>query len=81
MSMEYIFPLIWILGVAFYIDEMTMHFKVLHADKQILAYISEGDELQTYYLCHKGEIYQYLCAIIIHQKHFDKKICPHFMLE
>ena len=34
MLMEFIFPLIGMLGVAFYIDEMTMRFKGHYADKK-----------------------------------------------
>ena len=34
MSMEFIFPLILMLGVAFYIDEMIMRFKGHHAEKK-----------------------------------------------
>ena len=34
MLTEFIFPLIWMLGVSFYIDKMTMCFKGHHADKK-----------------------------------------------
>ena len=33
MWMDFIFPLTWMLGVTFFMDEMTMHCKGHHADK------------------------------------------------
>ena len=58
MSMEFIFPLIWMLGVAFSIDEMTRHFKGHHTDKRRITYKEKGDGLQTYAICQKGYTYQ-----------------------
>ena len=44
MLMGFIFPLIWMLGVAFSIDETTMRFKGYHAEKR-MTYKSKGDGL------------------------------------
>ena len=34
--MNYLFPLIWVLGVSFAIDKMTIIFQGMHADKKII---------------------------------------------
>ena len=56
--MNYIFPTIWMLGVAFSIDEMTMGFKGKHADKRRITYKVEGDGFQGDALCQDGFMYQ-----------------------
>ena len=58
MYMEFISPLIWMLGVAFSKDEMTMHFIGRHADKKRMTLKSKGDGLQPYSLFQKGYTYQ-----------------------
>ena len=50
MWMEFIFTLIFIIGVTFYMDKMTMRSKGHHAETIRTTYKSEGDELQTYYM-------------------------------
>ena len=45
MWMEFIFQLVWMLGVTFYIDETTMRFKGHHVDKIRSTYKAEGDGL------------------------------------
>ena len=47
MFMEFIFILIWIIGVTFYIDEITMGFKGRHTYKIGMTYKAEGYGLQT----------------------------------
>ena len=56
--MNHIFPLIWMLGVAFSIDEMTMGFKGKHMDKKRITYKAEGDGFQGDALCQDGFTYQ-----------------------
>ena len=58
MSMEFILPRTYMIGVALSIDETTMRFKGHHADKKRITYRAKGDGLQKYSLCHKGYIYQ-----------------------
>ena len=58
MWLDFIFPLIWILGVKFYMDEMTMHFKFHHSEKIRMTHKSEGGVLQTDDIFHKGYTYQ-----------------------
>ena len=45
MWVDFIFPLIWMLGVALSIDEMTMRFKGHHTEKMRMIYNEEGDVL------------------------------------
>ena len=45
MSIEFIFSLIWMLGVTISIDKMTMRFKGHHVDKKMMMYKSEGGVL------------------------------------
>ena len=62
MSMEFIFTLIWILGFAFYIYEMTTRFKGHHEDKKRMTYKAKCDGLQTYTIFQKGYTYQiFMC--------------------
>lgn len=56
--MNFIFPLIQILGVAFAIDEMTRGFQGMHADKKCIPYKNEGDRFQCNILCQYGFCYQ-----------------------
>ena len=58
MWIEFIFPLIWIIGLTFYLNEITMSFKVRHADKISMTYKAEGGGLQTDNIFHKGYKYQ-----------------------
>ena len=69
MLMGFIFPLIWMLGVAFSIDEMNMCFKGHHVDKKTMMYKSKGYGLQTYGIFRKDTHIKYSCAMIIRQKH------------
>ena len=57
--MNFIFPLLWLLGIAILIDEMTMRFKGKHADKQRITYKNEGDGFQCDALCQDGYLYQF----------------------
>jgi hypothetical protein len=45
--MNHLFPLMWLLGIAFSIDEMTMGFKGCHQDKKRITYKTEGDGFQA----------------------------------
>ena len=56
--MNYIFPVTWMLGIAFSIDEMTMGFKGKHVDKRRITYKAEGDGFQGDALCQDGFTYQ-----------------------
>ena len=58
MWMDFIFQLIWMLGVTFSMYETTMNFKSHHAETISMAYKSEGDGLQTYTIRQKGYTYQ-----------------------
>jgi hypothetical protein len=58
MWMNFLFPLIWLLGVAFSIDEMTMGFQGRHADKKRITYKRAGDGFQADALCDDGFTYQ-----------------------
>ena len=48
MWMEFIFPLIWMLGVTFSMDEMTMCFKGHHTEIIRMMDKAKGGELQIY---------------------------------
>lgn len=56
--LNFICPLIWALGVAFSVDEMTMCFKGHHQDKKRITYKAEGDGFQCDALCQNGFTYQ-----------------------
>ena len=77
MSMEFIFPIIWVLDVAFSIYEMSIHFKVHHADKKGWC-INQKVMDNRHMLFVRKDIYiKYLFAIILHQKpYLDKSIFP-----
>ena len=81
LSMEFIFPLIWMLGFAFSIYEMTMRFKVHHADKKGWC----KNQKVMYYrhmLFVREDIHiKYLCAMIFRQKQIYLKRRWNFMLE
>ena len=57
--MNFIFPTIWLLGMCFSIDEMTMRFQGQHKDKQRITYKAEGDGFQADSLCDEGFTYQF----------------------
>ena len=61
-SLNYICPLIWLLGIAFSIDEMTMRFQGKRVDKIRITYKNEGDGFQADALCQDGFTYQ-ICMI------------------
>ena len=52
--MNYLFPLIWVLGVCFAIDEITFIFHGMHADKERITYKSKGGGFQADALCEDG---------------------------
>ena len=54
MWMDFIFPLIWIIGVTFYMYEMTINFKVHHEEKIRMTYRAEGGGLQKYAIFQRG---------------------------
>ena len=56
--MNFVFPLVWSIGVSFSIDEMTMRFKGKHKDKRRITYKAEGDGFQADALCDAGFTYQ-----------------------
>ena len=52
--MNYLFPLIWLLGDSFAIDEMKIGFQGMHTDKKRITYKAEGDGFQADALCDDG---------------------------
>ena len=52
--MNYSFPLIWLLGACFIIDDMTIGFQVMHADNNRITYKAKGDRFQVDALCGDG---------------------------
>ena len=72
MWMEFIFPLICMLGVTFSLDVITMSFKGRHEYKISMTYKSEGDLLQTDNIFHKGYTYQiFICNGPVSKKTFS----------
>ena len=57
--MNYLFPLIWLLGACFTIYEMTIGFQGMHADKKGIKHKAEGDGFQVYELCEDGFCFQF----------------------
>ena len=57
--MNYLFPLIWLLGACFAIAEMTIGFQVMHADKKRITYKAEGDGFQVDVICEDGFYFQF----------------------
>ena len=55
---NYLMPMVWLLGRAFSIDEMTMGFKGKHQDKRRITYKAEGDGFQADALCQEGFCFQ-----------------------
>ena len=68
MWMEFIFPIIWMLGVTFSVDEITMIFKGHHVEKINMTYKTEGDGLKTDDIFRKDTHIKYLYGIILCQK-------------
>ena len=58
-SMDELFPLIWLLGACFAIDEMKIGFQGMHADKKRITYKSEVDGFQADALCEDGFCFQF----------------------
>ena len=52
--MNYLFPLIWLLVAGVVIEEMTIGFQGMHADKKRITYKSKGGGLQVDALCEDG---------------------------
>jgi len=57
--MDYIFPLVWMAGLFFAVDEMTVEFKGMHKNKSRITYKNEGDGFQCNTLCDNGFCYQF----------------------
>ena len=73
MSMKFLFPLIWLLGVAFSIDEKTMHFKGRHADKKGRCKKKKVMDYTHMLFVRKDTHIKYSCAIFFRQKHIYLK--------
>ena len=56
--LNYTCPLIWLLGIAFSIDEMSMRFQGKHVDKRQITYKNEGDGFQANALRQDGFTYK-----------------------
>ena len=75
--MNYIFKMAWLLGVCFAIDEMTIGFQGMHADKRRITYKNEGDGFQADALCDDGYTYQfYFRNHPAPQKYLSKGLSP-----
>ena len=57
--MNYLFPLIWLLGACFEIYEVKIGFQGMHADKKRITYKAEGDRFQVDALCKDGLCFQF----------------------
>jgi hypothetical protein len=57
--MNYIFPLTWLLGKKFSVDEQTIGFQGNHQDKKRITYKAEGDGFQADALCQDGFTFQF----------------------
>ena len=57
--MKYLFPLIWLIGACFAIDDMKIGFQGMHADKKRITYKAEGDGFQVDVLCEDGFCFQF----------------------
>ena len=58
MWMNFICPLVCLLGLVFSVDEVKMGFKGKHKDKLQIAYKNEGDSFQVDALFQEGYTYQ-----------------------
>ena len=77
MSVDFIFPLIWILGVTFSMDEMTMCFKGHHAELIRMMDKARGGELQIYDIFQKGYTYKmFLRNDPVSKTYLSKNISP-----
>ena len=57
--MNLIFPLAWLLGKKFSVDEQTIGFQGNHKDKKRITYKAEGDGFQADALCEDGFTFQF----------------------
>ena len=57
--MNYLLPLIWLLGACFAIDEMKIGFQGMHEDKKRITYKAEGGGFQVDALCEDGFCFQF----------------------
>ena len=57
--MNFLFPLIWLLGACFAIDEIKIGFQGMHADNRRVTYKAEGDGFQLDALCEDGFCFQF----------------------
>ena len=80
MCTEFIFQLIWIIGVTFYMHETTMSFNGNHEEKIRITYKAEDEGLHTYAIFRKDTHIKYLCEIILCQKNIYRIGCHHLML-
>ena len=77
MLVRFIFSLVWMLVVAFYIDERNMSFKGLHADQKMMAYKEKGGGLQTDAIFQKGYTYQiFMCNDHSPKTYLAKRMFP-----
>ena len=70
------FPIMWILGVAFFIDEMSMRFKAPREDKKRMTHKEKVVDNRHTTIVIKDAQTKYLCAMILKQKHIYKKGSP-----
>ena len=77
MLVRFIFSLVWMLVVAFYIDERNMSFKGLHADQKMMAYKEKGGGLQTDAIFQKEYTYQiFMCNYPLPKIYLAKRVLP-----
>ena len=73
----FLFPLIWILGVTFSMDVITIPSKGHHEEKIRMMYKSEADLLQTDAHFQKGYIYQiFVCNDPVSKAYISKRLTP-----
>ena len=75
--MEFIFPLIWMLGVTFPMDEMAVNSKFHHMEIIWIMYKAEGDGLWTDVVFQKGYTYQiFMCNDPMLKTYLVKRMLP-----
>ena len=73
--MNFTFTTIWLLGLCFSIDKMTMIFQGQHKDKHYITYKAEGDGFQADALCNEVFTYQVYMHNDPHPRSILNKAC------
>ena len=75
------FPLVLMLGVTFYMDEITIRFKDHHAEKISMAYKAKGGDYRQIIFFIKDTHIKYVFTMVLCQKHIYLNGCLRLMLE